>query len=187
MNVLFHKQTLARAYSELITEVEGALRVALGDFTNDFFKYYEHDRQSLLDEPIEVPENPTEDQRGWAAFCAAAAEYLAGRYGLVCPTWALDPARTLTEPWYHPSCKTFPGLRASAEKTAPDAFRKRNVFCTDRVFSNPYPSSREPGSLADRRQRRMDLLGKLPAEEREAYLAEFRAQMKGKPRVHIVV
>lgn len=181
MATLQNVQTLAAAYRDLATGKED-FRVAVGEFMNEFFLYLVEERQSLLDEPIQIPENPTIDQRGWAAFCAGAAEYLAGRYDLQCPSWAYDPAYILTEPWYHPASDVFPGLRRYFEQTTPAPFRSRNVFCSDRIFVNAHPSSREPGSLDELQCRLEKRLNTMTPVERAAY----RAKMAGKPRVHIV-
>lgn len=180
----FKTQTLAIAYDQLASGKED-FRVAVGNFMNAFFLYYVDGRQNLINDPIQMPENPTEEQRGWAAFCAGAAEYLARHYDLQCPAWAHDPAYTLLKPWYIvPNANQ--AMREDFQETAPEPFRRRNVFCSDHVFSNAHPSSREPGSLADLRHRRTEILAALPQAEREAYLAAHNAKMSGKPRIHIV-
>lgn len=180
----FKTQTLAIAYDQLASGKED-FRVAVGNFMNAFFLYHVDSRQSLINDPIQMPENPTEEQRGWAAFCAGAAEYLARHYDLQCPAWAHDPAYTLLKPWYIvPNANQ--AMREDFQETAPEPFRRRNVFCSDHVFSNAHPSSREPGSLADLRHRRTEILAALPQAEREAYLAAHNAKMSGKPRIHIV-
>jgi len=186
MTLIFEKQTLAKAYIHLASGTEEAVRVALGDFTNSFFLYSVHERQSLLDTPIQLPENPTEDQRGWAAFCAASAEYLAKQYSLHCPQWVFDPAYTLESSWYHPASNVFPRLREDFQKTAPDEFRQRNVFCSNRIFTNAHTSSKEPGTLDDLQRKRMEILNELPAAERDAYFVTHQAKMQGKPRYTIV-
>lgn len=177
-------QTLAMAYQELASGKEG-FRVAVGNFTNAFFLYSIDSRQSLIDDPIQMPEHPTKKQRGWAAFCAGAAEYLAECYDLQCPAWAHDPVYHMLEPWYI-IANANQAMREDFQRRAPEAFRRRNVFCSDRVFSNVHPSSREPGNLADVRHRRMEILATLPQAEREAYLVAHNAKMLGKPRIHIV-
>ncbi len=184
MTLRLKLQTLAMAYEELASGKE-SFRVAVGNFMNAFFLYAVESRQQLIDDPIQMPENPTLDQRGWAAFCAGAAEYLAARYDLQCPVWAHDPAYCMPEPWYT-IANANPAMCKHFQKTAPEPFRRRNVYCDDHVFSNAHPSSREPGSLEDLQRRRREVLATLPQAEREAYLAAHHAKMSGKPRVHIV-
>lgn len=172
----FEMQTLAMTYDELASGKE-EFRVAVGNFMNAFFLYYIDARQELLDDPIQMPENPTAEQHGRAAFCAGAAEYLARRYDLQCPSWALNPRYVLAEPWYHPACEAFPGLRASFQETSPEPFRRRNVYCSDRVFSNPHPSSREPGDFQDMQRRRLEMLMMMEPAERDAYIADYNSYM----------
>lgn len=179
----FKTQTLAHAYKELVAG-EG-FRVAMGDFMNAFFLYYVKNRQVLLNPPIRLPKHPTEEQRGWAAFCAGAAEYLAERYNLQCPAWALNPVYKMPEPWYilpNPS----QAVREDFQQTTPAAWKSRNIFCGDRVFTNAHPSSQEPGNRADLEQRLERYLSTLPSAEREAWLAERHARITSKPRIIIV-
>ena len=184
MTFRFTTYTLAMVYDELASG-KTDFRVAIGNFMNAFFLYEVENRQHLLTDPVQMPENPTHEQRGWAAFCAGTAEYLAFHYGLQCPTWVDDPAYCMPEPWCvvpnatQTMCRDF-------QETAPEPFRRRNVLCSDHVFSNTHPSSREPGNLADIQRRHMEVLEALPQAEREAYLAAHRAKMTGKPRIHIV-
>jgi hypothetical protein len=184
MTFRFTTQTLAMAYNDLASGKEG-FRVAIGNFMNAFFLYDVDSRQCLIDDPIQMQENPTREQRGWAAFCAGAAEYLAERYDLQCPAWVHNPAYSLAEPWcIIPNANQ--AMREDLQETVPEPFRRRNVICSGHVFSNAHPSSREPGNLADLSHRRSELLAGLPQADREAYLAAHNAKMSGKPRIHIV-
>ena len=126
---------------------------ALSGFTHDFFRWrLVPSRQKLLDNPIDVPGQPTPEQIQWAAFCAAAVEYLAPRYDLVCPEWAQDPCYILPEPWYPSEEEHWDSsVREHYEASTPRAFRQRNVFCGLRVFMNKYITSREPYNREHRR------------------------------------
>ncbi|MBA2288309.1 MAG: hypothetical protein H0W02_22770 [Ktedonobacteraceae bacterium] len=168
-------QTLARAYQHLSAGEE--FRVAIGNFMNEFFLYNTRQRQALIDDPIQMPEQPTEEQRQWAAFCAGAADYLARRYRLTCPVWALDPAYSLPDPWYMTGPFDNLVMRASLQKVAPEPWRKRNVFCSNRIFTNQHRSSKEPGNLQDLHQRRQAMLAEMSPEERATYVAEYNARV----------
>jgi len=91
----------------------------------------------------------------------------------------------MPESWYIVA-NASQAMREDFQETAPEPFRRRNVFCSDRVFSNVHPSSREPGNLADLERRRTEILDALPEAEREAYLAAHNVRMSGKPCIHIV-
>jgi hypothetical protein len=88
----------------------------------------------------------------------------------------------MPRPWYIVA-NASQAMREDFQQTAPEPFRRRNVFCSDRVFSNAHPSSREPGNLAEVERRGAEILDALPAAEREAYLAAHSAKMSGKPRI----
>src|SRR6266566_5694546 len=140
--------TLALAYEELCQGE--TFRVAVGNFMNAFFLYHVHGRQELLDDPIQLPEQPTTEQKQWAAFCAGAAEYLAKRYRLQCPAWALDPTYSLATAWYVVDHFDTPAMREHLEASAPEPFRRRNVFCSDRILPTPITprESRATGKIS---------------------------------------
>jgi hypothetical protein len=129
-------QTLARAYRDICTGEDPW--IALGKFMHDFFGNSTHWRRQLVRDPIQPPEHPTREQRQWAAFCAASAEYLCGRYNLPRPDWAHDPAYTLAEPWYNDAYADLPGRKQELEAEAPEAFKRHNIYCSSRIYANKY-------------------------------------------------
>lgn len=176
-------QTLAITYQEL-SEGE-TFRLAVGSFMNAFFLSAVRERQTLLDEPIQMPSAAMLAQRQWAAFCAGAAEYLAKRYRLRCPAWATDPAYILAEPWYLPPGDTNAAMHASFQVSTPEPFRRRNVWCGDRVFTNPRRSSKEPGSWHNLQQRRRQMLATMSPQERDAYITEYNTRVPAWMRLSV--
>ena len=131
-------QTIAEAFRDICDGQDPW--VALGDFSHDFFGNYPDldQRMELVREPIELPEELALGLRQWAAFCAASVEYLCSQAGLPVPGWVDAPLYTLPEPFYTSPLAYKPRVRERLEQEAPEAFRKRNVFCSGRVYANKY-------------------------------------------------
>lgn len=129
-------QTFQCSFAEICAGEEPWL--PLGNFMHQFFGYYKHRRNELVKNPIDMPEQPNQEQRQWAAFCAASVEYLCAKYELPCPDWVHDPRYSLDHPWYYDIGADLPEVQEELRQTTPEEFTKRNVFCGDRTYRNKY-------------------------------------------------
>jgi hypothetical protein len=131
-------QTIAEAFRDICAGQDPW--VALGDFSHDFFGNYPEldQRVELVKEPLELPAQPALELQQWAAFCAASVEYLCQMHAVPIPEWVNAPQYTLSEPFYTSPLAYKPRVRERLEQEAPEAFRKRNVFCSERVYANKY-------------------------------------------------
>jgi len=131
-------QTIALAYRDIC---QGQMPwVALGNFMNEWFDYSLDSRESLIIDELPIPEQETQETLQWAAFCAAAVEYLCEQYQVSCPAWVDHPKYVLPEKWLaveHPELLSTRG-RDHRITTTPATFAKRNIYCGDRVFANKY-------------------------------------------------
>ena len=111
---------------------------ALGNFMNDFFVYFPEERQALIDEEIEVPEQATPEQQKWAVFIAASAEYFAHKYGLSVPSWSQkETYKGLDDRWYFQrAALRLDDIRESEEQETPLEYKQRNIICGKRVWYN---------------------------------------------------
>jgi len=118
--------------------------VALGDFANDWFGRNKDIRAGLVAEPLELPIEAPSDQvlllRQWAAFCAASVEYLCHQADLPVPEWVNDTRYALTEEevFYTSPLAYKQRVRERLQLEAPEPFRRRNVFCSERVYATKH-------------------------------------------------
>ena len=124
-------QTMERVY-EQICDGETPW-VALGDFLNEWFIYCSDRRAELVADPIVLRKRATLKELQWATFIAASVEYLCWIYDLTCPHWAYKSCFQLKEPWYH-ALYLHEDVRAHLEHTTPEPFKRRNIYCGDRVY-----------------------------------------------------
>jgi len=129
-------QTMSVSYQEMCAGEDPW--IPLGNFMNDFFGNFPDQREELVEEPIRLPEEPSEENLRWATFCAASVEYLCQKYELPCPEWVYDPVYQLSEPWYYSLGAHKPKVRERLMRTTPEPFVRRNIYCGDRMFVNKY-------------------------------------------------
>jgi hypothetical protein len=116
--------------------------VAIGDFSHDWYGNYPETAQriALVEEPITIPAAASIELRQWAAFCAASVEYLCQEAAIAVPSWIHNSSYTLSreEAFYTSPLAYKQRIRERLEQEAPEAFRKRNVFCSERIYANKY-------------------------------------------------
>jgi hypothetical protein len=110
---------------------------ALGDFLNYWHSYAVERRAELVEEPVEEPENVTPEMHQWAVFCAASVEYLCFTYGIPCPDW-VDAYTALPDPCYTGLGSSRPQVQERLRREAPEAFARRNIYCSPHAFANKY-------------------------------------------------
>jgi hypothetical protein len=129
-------QTIAMAYAE-ICQGQGPW-IALGNFMNDWFDYAKDRREQLVTDPLVLRESLPQDIHRWAVFCAASVEWLCERYAVSCPSWIYNPIYSLPEPWFDSPGAHKPQVRKRLIQQTPESFKKRNIYCGNRMFANKY-------------------------------------------------
>lgn len=129
-------QTMAEAYTE-ICQGERPW-TALGNFMNDWFGCARDQREQLVADPLLIPEVLTEENHRWAVFIAASVEWLCQKYTVPCPAWIYNPVYTLQKIWWYADGLHKPQVRARLLEETPEPFRKRNIYCGDRMYNNKY-------------------------------------------------
>jgi len=127
-------KTIKKAYNDICAGEDPW--TALGNFRNTWYGYATHMRSELVSEPLIKPEQEIEYTHRWAAFCTASVEFLCERYNVPCPDWVDDPYYTLSYPWS--GSYVFPEIHQHNIETTYQPFKKRNIFCGNRLFRNKY-------------------------------------------------
>ena len=101
--------------------------LATGEFLDDFYRATPEEKRRLVEEPPPPVRNP--ENHRWAAYLAAAVDYLAWKNAFDPPAWVGRPEYILPEPWFLREDWRF---RAWLLFKTPPAFLVRNIFCGDR-------------------------------------------------------
>ncbi len=105
---------------------------------NDWFDYAKEKREHLIADPLVLSETPDPEGRRWASFCAASVEWLCERAGIPCPSWVQNAVYSLSDPWFDAPHADKPQVRARLIEKTPEPFKKRNIYCGNRMFANKY-------------------------------------------------
>jgi hypothetical protein len=128
-------QTMQHTYQEIVNGETPW--VPLGNFINDFFYNFADQRETLITDAIQEPEDPTQEQHQWAVFCAASVDYLCKKYQVPVPSWSGEERYApLSEPWYMASEAALrqPDVLEEIKNETPEPFARRNIYCGDRVY-----------------------------------------------------
>ncbi len=126
-------QTMVAAYADICRGRDPW--VALGNFMNEWFDYAKDQREQLVADPLILPESLHPDLFRWAVFCTASVEWLCERSTIPCPSWVHASLYQLPEPWFFTPQEHL--HERLAQKT-PEPFKKRNIYCGNRMFANKY-------------------------------------------------
>ncbi len=124
------RQTITQTL-ERIRQMPQEPWVALGDFLDDWRRSQLEDRRELVEEPLRLISDDSQEIRQWAAFCAASVEWLCWQDGIPFPVWTSLPTFRLPQPWF-----LYPGdlLKPWQLATTPTPFRMRNIFGGDHML-----------------------------------------------------
>jgi hypothetical protein len=131
-------QTMKQTYQEIAIDGKDPW-IPLGNFMNSWYGDHKRRRKALIKEPLDLPEQPTDEQIRWATFCAASVEYFCQKYDLPCPKWIYHPLyEHLAEAWYYSHHAHLEQVRKELEAESPEPFRRRNIFVSKRIYANKY-------------------------------------------------
>ncbi|MCL4790088.1 MAG: hypothetical protein KJ070_25450 [Verrucomicrobia bacterium] len=104
--------------------------LCLRNFLDSF--YANPTAEALQIEPLQLGGRVPRHGEIEDAYLAATAEWLASRYDLPLPAWALAPWRSLRRPWF---ASALSALRAVLLHESPAPFRARNLFVSENALS----------------------------------------------------
>lgn len=121
-------RTAAQTLHVLATKGESPW-TAVGNFLDSFYAASNGEKEALITDPLESVFEP-EAQR-WAAFLAAAVDWLSFQNSIAAPEWVNRGEYVLRDPWFHYADGP---LRLASLFISPPPFKARNIFCGDRAL-----------------------------------------------------
>ena len=126
-------QTMQRTFEEICQGQDPW--IPLGNFMNDWYAYHADRRAELIADSLPDPTTYSPTLHPWATFCAASVEWFCATYQVPCPSWVHSSIYQLPNPWF---TRESMGVRQWLHETTPEPFRRRNIFCGNRMFLNKY-------------------------------------------------